>query len=187
MPTSKKDTSKAAKLLSRAKTPKGVKSVAGSDLSQRVFPRPGRQGDEDDAGDGATGRGGDSDDLRSTTTLWRSTSARERKREEVTIPRKDGSRQKYAAVRFKQEIDRAREQGTLVTTVARIIRRPTLGLGHLDAAGRHDLMLENLVLDQTKPYHSFFTTKTIERPGRGWKTTTRRAGTHPEAIVRLLR
>jgi hypothetical protein len=86
----------------------------------------------------------------------------ERAREEVTIPRKDGSRQKYAAVRFKQEIDRAREEGTLVTTVARIIRRPTIGLGHLDAAGRHDLMLENRVLDEAKPYHRFFTAKTVE-------------------------
>jgi hypothetical protein len=35
MPTGKKDASKAAKLLSDPKTPKGVKSVAGSDLSQR--------------------------------------------------------------------------------------------------------------------------------------------------------
>jgi hypothetical protein len=35
MPTSKKDASKAGKLLSNPKTPKNVKSVAGSDLSQR--------------------------------------------------------------------------------------------------------------------------------------------------------
>jgi hypothetical protein len=34
-PTSKKDASKAGKLLSNPKTPKTVKSVAGSDLSQR--------------------------------------------------------------------------------------------------------------------------------------------------------
>ena len=32
--TSKKDASKASKLLSSSKTPKGVKSVAGSDLAQ---------------------------------------------------------------------------------------------------------------------------------------------------------
>ena len=86
----------------------------------------------------------------------------ERAREEVTIPRKDGSTQKYAAVRFKQQIDKAREERTLVTTVARIIRKPTLGFGHLEAAGRPDLMLENLVLDTTKPYHRFFTARTIE-------------------------
>lgn len=86
----------------------------------------------------------------------------DRAREEVTIPRKDGSTQKYAAVRFKQQIDKAHEDGTLVTTVARIIRKPTLGFGHLDAAGRSDLMLENLVLDVAKPYHRFFTARTIE-------------------------
>jgi len=34
MPTSKKDASKASKLLSNPKTPKNVKSVAGSDLAQ---------------------------------------------------------------------------------------------------------------------------------------------------------
>lgn len=34
MPTSKKDASKAGKLLGNPKTPKNVKSVAGSDLAQ---------------------------------------------------------------------------------------------------------------------------------------------------------
>jgi hypothetical protein len=34
MATSKKDAAKAAKLLNNPKVPKGVKSVAGSDLSQ---------------------------------------------------------------------------------------------------------------------------------------------------------
>jgi hypothetical protein len=34
MATSKKDASKAAKLLNNPKVPKGIKSVAGSDLSQ---------------------------------------------------------------------------------------------------------------------------------------------------------
>jgi hypothetical protein len=35
MGTSKQDASKAGKLLSNPKVPKGIKSVAGSDLSQR--------------------------------------------------------------------------------------------------------------------------------------------------------
>lgn len=85
----------------------------------------------------------------------------DRARQEVTIPRKDGGTQKYAAVRFKQEIDKAREEGTLVTAVARIVRKPTVGFGHLEAAGRYDLMLENLVIDTSKPYHRFFTEKTV--------------------------
>lgn len=38
MATSKKDASKAGKLLQNAKTPKSVKSVAGSDLAQRKAP-----------------------------------------------------------------------------------------------------------------------------------------------------
>jgi hypothetical protein len=39
MATSKKDASKAGKLLQNPKTPKTVKSVAGSDLSQRKPPK----------------------------------------------------------------------------------------------------------------------------------------------------
>jgi hypothetical protein len=42
MPTSKGDASKAGKLLQSPKTPKPVKSVAGSDLSQRKPPKKGK-------------------------------------------------------------------------------------------------------------------------------------------------
>jgi hypothetical protein len=90
----------------------------------------------------------------------------ERAREEVTIERKDGTRQKYAANRFKQQIDKGRAEGTLVPTIARIVRKPTLGFGHLEAAGRHDLMLENLVIDREKPYHHLFSAQSIVRSGR---------------------
>ena len=86
----------------------------------------------------------------------------ERAREEVTIPRSDGTRQKYAAVRYKQQIERAFENDELVPAVARIIRRPTVGFGHLEDAERPDLMLETLVLDETRPYHFLFTPKTVQ-------------------------
>lgn len=82
-------------------------------------------------------------------------------REEVLIPRKDGGEQKYAAVRFKQQIDKGHDEGTMVPTVARIVRKPTKGFGHLEAAGRFDLMLENLVIDEAKPYHRFFSAETV--------------------------
>ena len=90
----------------------------------------------------------------------------ERARQEVTIPRRDGGRQKYAAVRYKQQIERAREKNELVPAIARIIRKPTLGFGHLEAAERPDLMVETLVLDESKPYHRFFTPATIETARR---------------------
>jgi len=86
----------------------------------------------------------------------------ERAREEVTIERKDGTRQKYAANRFKQQIEKGREEGTLVPTIARIVKKPTLGFGHLEAAERHDLMLENLVIDKDKPYHRLFSPTTVK-------------------------
>jgi hypothetical protein len=85
----------------------------------------------------------------------------DRAREEVTIERKDGRTQKYAPTRFKQQIDKGHEEGLLVPAVARIIRRPTLGFGHLENAERPDLMLETLVLDTEKPYHRLFSDETV--------------------------
>ena len=86
----------------------------------------------------------------------------ERARAEVMIERSDGTWQHYAPVRYKQEIDRGHADGTLVPTIARILRRPTSGFNHLEAAGRPDLMLETLVLDETKPYHHLFSTPTVD-------------------------
>lgn len=86
----------------------------------------------------------------------------DRAREEVTIPRKDGTRQKYAANRFKQQIDKGNDDGMIVPTIARIVRRPTLGFGHLENAERPDLMVENLVIDREKPYHHLFSPKTVD-------------------------
>lgn len=85
----------------------------------------------------------------------------ERARTEVTIERRDGSRQRYAAIRYKQQIDKGYAEGLLVPTIARIIRRPTLGFGHLEAAGRPDLMLETLVLDAKRLYHGLFAPETV--------------------------
>lgn len=86
----------------------------------------------------------------------------ERAREEVTIERSDGTRQRYAPIRYRRQIEKGHKNGELVPTIARIVRRPTVGFGHLEAAGRPDLMVETLVLDERKPYHHFFTARTIE-------------------------
>jgi hypothetical protein len=86
----------------------------------------------------------------------------ERARQEVTIERSDGTRQKYAAVRYRKQILEGWDNNELVPTIARIVRKPTLGFSHLEEAGRPDLMLETLVLDTNKPYHHFFTKNTIE-------------------------
>jgi len=55
----------------------------------------------------------------------------ERARAEVTIPRRDGTTQKYAAVRYKQQIQRAHQNSELVT-----VKHPTIGFGHLEGARR---------------------------------------------------
>lgn len=86
----------------------------------------------------------------------------ERARREVTIPRSDGGEQKYAPVRYKGQIDKGWDEKALVPTIARIVRKKTVGFGHLVAANRPDLLLETLILDESKPYHRLFTEKTIE-------------------------
>ena len=82
-------------------------------------------------------------------------------RREVTIPRSDGTRQKYAATRYKQQIDKGYAEGLLPTTIASNVKKRTSGFGHLEEAGRGDLMLETLVLDEAKPYHHLFSPNTI--------------------------
>jgi hypothetical protein len=86
----------------------------------------------------------------------------ERARREVTIPRKDGRRQKYAANRYKQQIDRAYAEHRLVAAIVQIVSRRTEGFGHLEEAERPDLMVETLVLNDSKPYHQLFPTTTVQ-------------------------
>lgn len=82
-------------------------------------------------------------------------------RQEVTILRSDGTRQKYAAVRFMQQMKRAHDERRLIEVVAQTVERHTKGFGHLEAAGRDDLMLESFVLDESKPYHRLFNAQTV--------------------------
>ena len=86
----------------------------------------------------------------------------ERARQEATIPRSDGTWQKYAAVRYRRQIEEGYAKAELVPAIARIIRKPTGGFGHLQNARRPDLMLETLVLDMSKPYHRLFSQKTVD-------------------------
>lgn len=80
---------------------------------------------------------------------------------EVMIPRNDGTMQKYAPTRFKQQIDRAYKADALVPAVASIVRDATKGFGHLADAGREDLMVETLVVDESRSYHGLFSATTV--------------------------
>jgi hypothetical protein len=86
----------------------------------------------------------------------------ERARREVTIERKDGRRQRYAANRFKQQVDKAYAEHRLVVAIGRLVSRRTGGFGHLEEAERPDLMVETLVLDTSKPYHRLFPATTVQ-------------------------
>jgi hypothetical protein len=96
----------------------------------------------------------------------------ERARKEVMIPRADGRRQRYAAVRYRKQIQDGYAQGNLVEVIGRVVRRRTQGYGHLEAAERPDLMVETLVLDNHRPYHHLFPTATVaaarERMNEYW-------------------
>jgi hypothetical protein len=80
---------------------------------------------------------------------------------EVMINKSDGTTQKYAPTRLKQQIDRAYEKNLLVPAVAKVVRDTTKGFGHLADAGREDLMVESLVVDRSRPYHGLFSAATV--------------------------
>lgn len=61
--------------------------------------------------------------------------------------------------------------------MARIVRRRTLGFSHLEEANRPGLMLETLVTDTSKPYHRFFSTKTVETADERLRAMRARAAT----------
>jgi hypothetical protein len=81
---------------------------------------------------------------------------------EVKILADDGSERPYVATRFKQAIDRGREEQTLVPVVSRIVNGPTEGFGRLAEAERRDLMVETLVVDPNRLYHRLFAEKSKE-------------------------
>jgi len=80
---------------------------------------------------------------------------------EVIIEKSNGTTQKYAPTRFKQQIDRAYAGDALVPAVTRVVRDTTKGFGHLAQAGREDLMVESLVVDESRPYHELFSAATV--------------------------
>src|SRR4051794_32712026 len=95
--------------------------------------------------------------------LWEDLMSLYHEAQAVTIVGKDGIERPYRPTRYLNEIRKGREENALVPTVARIMRRPTHGLGILADAGRLDLMVETrVVLDESKPYHFLFSEKTVE-------------------------
>jgi HKD family nuclease len=76
------------------------------------------------------------------------------------LPRADGER--YYPTRLLVGINRARDgERDPVKLVTDTIRERTDGLGILLRAGRIDLTLEWLVLDEAKPYHDLFLARSI--------------------------
>lgn len=105
-------------------------------------------------------------------------------RREVTIPRRDGTRQKYAPVRYRDQIKRAHSKGDLVSAIDRIVSRRTEGFGHLEEAKRPDLMVETLVLDTEKPYHGLFSATTVQAANDRMAEYEARHGDPPSPAVR---
>jgi hypothetical protein len=83
-------------------------------------------------------------------------------REAVEIQRIDGVWTPYTAMRYRPQIEKCEHnKPLLVPTIAGIIKKRTSGFDHLAEAGLPNLMLEALVLDETKPYHRFFHPTTL--------------------------
>jgi hypothetical protein len=84
---------------------------------------------------------------------------------EVTRKNKYGEEKPYWPKRYWAGLLRAERLGDheVVAYVKRIVtrRRPTRGFGELVAKGRADLTVEALVVDSTKPYHSYFDAPTV--------------------------
>jgi hypothetical protein len=91
----------------------------------------------------------------------------DRARTEVRYTTQNGHSRMYAAVRFKQKVDRAyaaRSLQELVAAVNKWVRsEPTHGFMILKEAGRLDLSVERLVLKEDKPYHHLFPATTLQR------------------------
>ncbi|HEY6312886.1 MAG TPA: hypothetical protein VIY52_19080 [Streptosporangiaceae bacterium] len=91
----------------------------------------------------------------------------ERARMEVRYTTPSGRTRRYAAVRFKQKIDRVYATGSLQQLVAAVNKwvrsEPRDGFLILQEAGRLDLSVEKLVLKEDKPYHHLFPATTLQR------------------------
>src|SRR5207302_8732865 len=87
----------------------------------------------------------------------------DRTRAEITFQRRDGRTQHYAPTRYRHQIEVAKRNHSLVTTIEQIIGRGRSGFSRIADANRPDLMVESLVLDRNKPYHAYFDRLTIQQ------------------------
>lgn len=67
----------------------------------------------------------------------------------------------YNPSRFRQGLDRCHKGADPVLMVGRICRSQTLGFDVILAAGRVDLTIEQLALDEDRPYHDLFSDTTL--------------------------
>lgn len=83
---------------------------------------------------------------------------------EVTYVSDRGERRAYWANRFRQAVQRAVDNDEVVPFVERLVMQdnPSRGFGYLAAAGRLDLSVEALVIDESKVYHPLFSIEAVE-------------------------
>jgi hypothetical protein len=83
---------------------------------------------------------------------------------EVTYITDRGERKAYWANRYRQAVQRAVDAGDVVAFVERLVQQdePSRGFGYLIDAGRLDLTVEALVINEDKPYHDEFSREAIE-------------------------
>jgi len=82
---------------------------------------------------------------------------------EVTYVTDSGETRAYWPHRYLQAVRRAIETDEVLEFVERLVTRDdaTRGFGYLQAAGRLDLTVEALVVDEAKPYHHLFSENAV--------------------------
>lgn len=103
---------------------------------------------------------------------------------EVTYERPSGRIGAYWARRFMRKIDRdhAADPSAVVESVSSMVCKPApQGFGIIEEAGRLDLALELLVLDESKTYHCLFGPEVIAASADRMQVYQSR---QPEALAR---
>ncbi len=97
---------------------------------------------------------------------------------EVTYVTKSGARKAYWPHRYLQSVRRAIDNNEVLEFVERLVTREdaTRGFGYLEDAGRQDLTVEAIVVDESKPYHHLFSPEAIAASAARLAHVQREAG-----------
>jgi hypothetical protein len=106
---------------------------------------------------------------------------------EVTYVAKNGERKAYWPHRYLQAVRRAIDKNEVLEFVETLVTREaaTRGFGYLEDAGRQDLTVEAIVVDESKPYHHLFSPEAIAASAARLAHVQSGAGKSPSSKIGL--